>query len=71
MDFAAIEVRDRLGLRHCRHDEDECRGDQHAAGRIALSHHDGFASEASSRPWPRIASFTPIVRNATKKQACV
>ena len=64
--LAAIEVRHRLRVRHRRHGQDEKRADQRVA-----HDHDGLASEASSRPWPRIASVTPIVLNATKKQACV
>ncbi len=64
--LAAIEFRHRLRARRNRYGQHEKRTDQRES-----RYHDGLDSEASSRPWPWIASFTPIVLNATKKQACV
>ena len=75
--LAAIEVRHRFGLRAAGHDTRAAApmsawSDRRK--RFAMSgcqDHGDLASDASSRPWPRIASVRPIALNAMKKHACV
>ena len=69
--LAAIEVSDGLGASIAGRQGGEGCDNGDGCAHHLCAHHLASDNDASRRPWPRIGSLMPSVRNAAKKLACV